>query len=150
MEEEMLAKTQDVLSTVKPDMMKAGGALAGMLAAWWTGLPVLAQALLAAQAADIATGLLCAITGRSKKTESGRVSSGTLFMGVCKKGLEWLVVGVCHLVGSALNMNGIAGAAISYMIATELVSFIENLTLFGLDVPVLRKVLEVAQKKNEL
>ena len=66
-------------------------------------------------------------------------------MGVIKKGLEWLVVCICIHVGGALEMTGIGGAAMTYMIATELVSLLENLQIFGLDIPVLRRILDVAQ-----
>ncbi len=116
----------------------------------WDGsrLP-LAQALLIVQGADILTGLLCAVTGKSRKTESGKVSSGALLMGVMKKGLEWLVVGVCVSVGNGLGVTSVCGAAMTYMIATELVSLIENLEIFGLNVPLLGKLLDVAQEDGE-
>ena len=65
------------------------------------------------QGADILTGLLCAVTGKSRKTESGKVSSGALLMGVMKKGLEWLVVGVCVSVGNGLGVTSVCGAAMT-------------------------------------
>ena len=108
-------------------------------------LSAIAQALLLVQGADILTGILCAVTGKSPKSESGMVSSRALTMGVIKKGLEWLVVGICIHVGGALEMTGIGGAAMTYMIATELVSLLENLQIFGLDIPLLRRILDVAQ-----
>ena len=113
------------------------------------GQTPLAQALLIVQGADIVTGLLCAVTGKSRKTESGKVSSGALLMGVMKKGLEWLVVGVCVSVGNGLGMTSVCGAAMTYMIATELVSLIENLEIFGLNVPLLGKLLDVAQGEKK-
>ena len=39
-------------------------------------------------------------------------------------------------------------SAMTYMIATELVSLLENLSLFGLEAPVLRKLLDVAQNRE--
>ena len=65
--------------------------------------------------------------------------------GMVKKGLEWLVVLICVYVGEALRMEGIGGAALTYMIATELVSLMENLSIFGLSVPALDRLLDVAQ-----
>ena len=70
-------------------------------------------------------------------------------MGVMKKGLEWLVVGVCVSVGNGLGMTSVCGAAMTYMIATELVSLIENLEIFGLNVPLLGKLLDVAQGREK-
>ena len=106
-------KAMQVVQGVKPNMVNWIGAAIGAALAWWTGLPPLAQALLIVQGADIVTGLLCAVTGKSRKTESGKVSSGTLLMGVMKKGLEWLVVGVCVSVGNGLGMTSVCGAAMT-------------------------------------
>ena len=145
----MEEKTMQVMKGVKPNVVNWIGALIGAALAWWTGLPPLAQALLIVQGADILTGLLCAVTGKSRKTESGKVSSGALLMGVMKKGLEWLVVGVCVSVGNGLGVTSVCGAAMTYMIATELVSLIENLEIFGLNVPLLGKLLDVAQGDGE-
>ena len=145
----MEEKTMQVMKGVKPNAVNWIGALIGAALAWWTGLPPLAQALLIVQGADILTGLLCAVTGKSRKTESGKVSSGALLMGVMKKGLEWLVVGICVSVGNGLGVASVCGAAMTYMIATELVSLIENLEIFGLNVPLLGKLLDVAQGDGE-
>ena len=144
----METKVTEVAQAIRPSILNWIGAIGGYFAAWWTGLPALAQALLIAQGADILTGVMCALTGRSGKTESGRVSSGALMMGVAKKGLEWLAVLVCVQVGQALGMEGIGGAAMTYMMATELVSLVENFKLFGLDVPALNSILDVANKGN--
>ena len=134
---------------MKPDVLKWTGAVIGAIMAWWTGLTAIAQALLLVQGADILTGILCAVTGKSPKSQSGRVSAKALTMGVIKKGLEWLVAGICIRVGGALEMDGIGGAAMTYMIATELFSLLENLQIFGLDIPVLRRILDVAQGDRE-
>ena len=142
-------KAMEVVQSVKPNIISWISAVIGAVLVWWTGLPPLGQALLIVQGADILTGLLCAVTGKSKKTESGKVSSGALLMGVMKKGLEWLVVGVCVSVGGALGMESVCGAAMTYMIATEMVSLGENLEIFGLNVPLLGKLLDVAQGREE-
>lgn len=130
--------------TIRPNAVRVISGAAGAAAAWFSGLPPIAQALLLAQGADVLTGVLCAVCRKSPKTESGAVSSGTLAEGMVKKGLEWLVVLICVYVGAALDMQGIAGAAMTYMIATELVSLMENLSIFGLKVPALEKLLDVA------
>ena len=142
-------KAMEVVQGVKPNIISWISAMIGAALVWWTGLPPLGQALLIVQGADILTGLLCAVTGKSKKTESGKVSSGALLMGVMKKGLEWLVVGVCVSVGDALGMESVCGAAMTYMIATEMVSLVENLEIFGLNVPLLGKLLDVAQGREK-
>lgn len=135
----------DAARSIRPDVTKAMGAVVGVVCAWWAGLPALAQALLIVQGADVLTGVMLALAGKSKKSESGKVSSGALMAGVMKKGLEWLVVGICVFVGGALEMEGISGASLTYMIATEMVSLMENLNAFGLKIPLLSKILDVAQ-----
>ena len=46
-------------------------------------------------------------------------------------------------------MESVCGAAMTYMIATEMVSLVENLEIFGLNVPLLGKLLDVAQGREE-
>ena len=133
---------------IRPNVFSWISAAIGFVAAWWSGLPVLAQTLLVMQGADLITGLMCAVAGRSRKTESGKLSSGTLAMGILKKGLEWLVVLVCVYAGKGLGVTGISGAAMMYMMATELVSLMENLEIFGLNIPLLKKLLDVAQGRR--
>jgi len=135
----------EAFGSIRPDLAKTLAAAAGAACAWWAGLPAIAQALLIVQGADVLTGVLLAMMGKSSKSESGKVSSGALISGVMKKGLEWLVVGICVSVGGALEMEGIGGASMTYMIATELVSLMENLNLFGLKIPMLDRLLDVAQ-----
>ena len=145
----MIQNMLDAWRAIRPDLIKALGAAAGALFAWFTGLTPIAQALLIVQGADVLTGLLLALQGKSSKSASGKVSSSALSEGVVKKGLEWLVVGVCVFVGGALDMQGISGAAMTYMIATELVSLMENLSAFGLKIPMLEQMLDIAQGTGE-
>ena len=144
----MEEKAMQGIEIIKPNIITGVSAALGAALVWWTGLPPLAQALLIVQGADIMTGLLCAFTGKSPKSESGKVSSGVLWAGVIKKGLEWLVVLVCVSVGSGLGMESLSGAAMTYMVGAELVSLMENLDVFGLKIPLLQKLLDVAQKKD--
>ena len=121
------------------------GAMIGALVSLWTGAPALGKAVLIVQCADIATGLACAWLGKSQKSDSGRISSRVMLEGVVKKGAEWLIVLVCIYTGTPLDIEGIGAAAMTYVIATELVSLLENLSLLGLDVPLLGTILDVAQ-----
>lgn len=125
------------------------GAALGLLLGFWTGLPALAQAVLITQLADIVTGLSCAWMGKSRKSESGRISSRVMLEGVIRKGCEWMVVWVCVAAGTPLGFEGIGAAAMTYVIATELVSLLENLSLLGLEVPLLKTILDVAHGGNE-
>ena len=120
------------------------GAGVGLLLSIWTGMPALGRGILIVQGADILSGLACALLGKSEKSASGRISSRAMLEGLIKKGAEWLIVLVCVYTGTPLGMEGICSAAMTYVIATELVSLLENLALLGLDVPLLRTILDVA------
>ena len=125
------------------------GACVGVVIGFWTGLPALGQAVLIVQGADILTGLACAVLGRSQKSESGKVSSRVMLEGIIKKGAEWLVVLVCIYAGAPLGMDGVGTMAMTYVIATELVSLLEYFELLGLDVPLLKTILDVAHGKQD-
>ena len=125
------------------------GACVGVVIGFWTGLPALGQAVLIVQGADILTGLACAVLGRSQKSESGKVSSRVMLEGIIKKGAEWLVVLVCIYAGAPLGTDGVGTMAMTYVIATELVSLLENFELLGLDVPLLKTILDVAHGKQD-
>ena len=125
------------------------GACVGVVIGFWTGLPALGQAVLIVQGADILTGLACAVLGKSLKSESGKVSSRVMLEGIIKKGAEWLVVLVCIYAGAPLGMDGVGTMAMTYVIATELVSLLENFELLGLDVPLLKTILDVAHGKQD-
>ena len=133
------------LSRFATNMFGWLGAMIGALVSLWTGAPALGKAVLIVQCADIATGLACAWLGKSRKSDSGRISSRVMLEGVVKKGAEWLIVLVCIYTGTPLDIEGIGAAAMTYVIATELVSLLENLSLLGLDVPLLHTILDVAQ-----
>ncbi len=120
------------------------GAGVGLLISVWTGMPELARGILIVQGADILSGIACALLGKSHKSESGKVSSKAMLEGMIKKGAEWLIVLVCVYTGTPLGMEGICSAAMTYVIATELVSLAENFALLGLDVPLLHTILDVA------
>lgn len=138
----------DIAQSVRPGVLNWIGAAAGAAVGFVAGLSPLAHALLISQGADMITGIMCALVGKSHKSESGTISSKALTMGALKKGLEWLVVIVCTEVGAALGMESVGGAAMAYMIMTELVSLIENLHAFGLDIPILNAILDVARKTS--
>ncbi len=138
----------EAVAGMKPSVCRMMGAAIGALTAWYAGLPPIAQALLMTQGADVLTGILGALMGKSRKTESGKLASKTLAMGMVKKGLEWLVVLIGMVVGEALALEGIGGAAMTYMIATELVSLMENLNALGLNAPILERLLDAATSKD--
>ena len=146
---ELLNKTLLWLGDFMTDVWGWVGAVIGLLIGWWMHLPALGQAVLIAQAADIATGVACAWLGKSQKSTSGKISSRVMLEGIIKKGAEWLIVLVCIYVGTPLGVESVGSAAMTYVIATELVSLLENRDLLGLKVPLLQTILDVAHGGKE-
>ena len=65
-----------------------GGLVVGMFGGWTPG----SRVLVILMAVDYFTGLGCALTGHSAKTESGHFWSKVAFLGLLKKGVIMLVI----------------------------------------------------------
>ena len=123
-----------------------GSGFAFMFGGWSSALTV----LLVFMALDYVTGLIVAMAGRSDKTESGGLSSAVGFRGLARKALVLIFVlagaQLDRLFGSSYIRDAIC---ISYIL-NELLSIIENAGLLGLPIPpVIRKVLDLLQKKDD-
>lgn len=135
----------------------AGGMIAGALGGWTMGSRVLVILMVV----DYLTGLGCALTGHSTKTESGHFWSQVAFMGLLKKALIMAVILVAALLDAAVggpNASGAAGsgetifrsAAEFFYIASEALSIVENAGLMGVPVPRrLKQALEALRDKND-
>ena len=90
----------------------AAGFVAGLYGEWTAAM----RALLLLMAADYVTGCLCALLGRSNKTESGHWLSSAAYKGLLHKGMIMLVI----LVAAQLDRAAAMGATISFFIALTL------------------------------
>lgn len=128
-----------------------GTAILGLLGGWDN----LVLVLIVAMAIDYISGLLVAALKRSKKTETGGISSKVGFAGLLKKGGILLVVVLAYHLDILLGDLGIAAAVTRTMvilvfIANEGISVIENVGLLGVPLPVqLVNVLEQLRGKAE-
>jgi len=106
------------------------------------GLDALLSALIAMIVIDFITGMIKAIISHD-------VSSQTMFEGGAKKVGIMFIVAVANLIDNVLEMGGILRTiTISYFIANEGISLLENWSKLGLPVPTkLRNVL--VQLKGE-
>ena len=132
-----------------------GGMIVGMFGGWTPGSKVLVILMVV----DYITGLACALTGHSTKTESGHFWSQVAFMGLLKKALTMAVILVAAMLDKALGSTGDGGtqivmfrsAAEFFYIATEALSITENAGLMGVPIPKpLRKALEALRDKNDV
>lgn len=131
-------------------------AIGGAIASFFCGLPPLIWVLLAVMTIDYITGIICGLMGRSKKTETGGLSSNAAFKGLMKKMLIFLVVLLAALLDKAVSMGtgaafeAVAGATCLWFIASEGFSILENVASMGVPVPkILMQALEIMRRKAE-
>lgn len=92
--------------------------------------------LLVFMCTDYITGLLLsAVFKKSKKTESGGLSSEIGFKGLIKKVCIIISVIVANLLDYVLDTNYIRNVVIISFMTNEVISIIENLGLIGIKIP---------------
>ena len=142
--------------SMKEKLLRIGAAAGGTVASFFTGIPPLMWALVAAMSLDVLTGLVVGAIGASEKTENGGLSSGTMLRGLLKKALIIIVVLLAALLDWAVAMEAgieftaVTGATCLWFIASEGISVLENIVRAGVPVPaILTKGLEMMKRKGE-
>lgn len=134
--------------------------LGGVLAYLFGGFDALLDALVLFMILDVLLGILVAVwKHRSSKTESGRFSSETMYYGVTRKFLVFIVLIVAVALDRLLGTYIIVGDSETtllrstvciFYIAIEASSILENVALLGFPLPKkLLDVLEVMRRTNE-
>ena len=86
--------------------------------------------------ADYLSGLIVAgVFKKSKKTESGALQSKVGWQGLCKKGMNLLIVLVAYRLDLTLGTTYIKDAVIIGFVLNETISIAENAGLMGVDLP---------------
>ena len=100
---------------------------------------------------DYLTGLLVAgVFHKSSKSASGALESLAGFKGLCRKGMEMLVVLVACRLDLVMGSNFIRDAVVIAFIANEAISIVENAGLMGVPMPrALVQAVEVLKRKAE-
>lgn len=127
------------------NIIKIGGsALITFLTFIMGGWDQLAQVLIVLMIIDYVTGVI-------RSAKCGGLSSEVGFIGILKKVLILIMVGVGVCIDFAVNLNGIARAlVISYYIANEALSIIENIGEMGIPVPAkLKQMIEKLRSDND-
>lgn len=118
-----------------------GGLFTTLLGGWDTGL----QNLFILMTLDFCFGVIAsAVYHKSKKTDSGRLSSSAMIKGIVKKAAELVVV----IVGVQLDRVGgltyVRDGVIIALCITESLSILENAALCGVPIPdIILKALDV-------
>jgi len=89
-----------------------------------------------AMGTDYFTGILCALMGKSPKTENGYFLSSVAYAGLTKKMMMLVIVTVATMVDRLIGTNGVCRiAAIGFYVANEGMSIIENASAMGVPFP---------------
>ena len=119
-------------------VVTAIGAAAGALVAAAGGWDSALKALIVFMVLDYLTGVIVAgVFHKSKKTDSGKLSSAAGLKGLAKKVL------MLFLVVAGQYLDYFRNAVIIALITNELISLIENASLAGIEIPVLSKAVEM-------
>lgn len=93
--------------------------------------------LLALMLIDIFTGLIKSLWGASDKSSQGYLNSSVMWKGGAKKILTISIIEVATLIDLLIPSNepSIKAATITYYIAVESLSILENVSACGLPIP---------------
>ena len=113
-------------------------AIGGFIGWFWGGADGLFYALITFVVVDYITGLMCAIAKRELSSEIG-------FMGIFRKVLIFMLVGVAHILDALVIGTGsvLRTAVICFYLSNEGLSIVENAADLGLPIPAqLKRVLK--------
>lgn len=124
-----------------------GAAVAKLFGGWSDGMTT----LLIFMSVDYVTGIiLAAAFGKSKKSESGHLTSSACWQGLLKKGITLLIVLVGCRLDLLIGTNYIRDASVIAFCVAEAISILENAGLMGVPIPaVITKAIEVLKKDEE-
>lgn len=121
--------------------IKVGFSFCGtMLGYFFGGFDVMMITLLVFMVIDYISGLINAIIKK-------KVSSNIGFKGIAKKVLILLLVGSVNLLGIATGIEGLRYIIISFYLANEGISIIENASKLGVPIP--QKIKEILEQLKE-
>lgn len=103
------------------------------------------ELLIVVMVSDYITGVLCAATGNSKK--SNGLNSQIGFKGLCKKLSMLVAVWLATSISIATNFSEIREVFIFSFISNELLSVVENLGLMGIPLP--HKIMDIIEVLKE-
>ena len=104
------------------------------------GFDTMMIALLVFMGVDYISGVMCAITNKKLSSKVGA-------KGILKKVLIILLVGLTNILGTATGIEGLRYIIISFYLANEGISIIENASVLGLPVP--QKIKDVLEQLKQ-
>ena len=121
-----------------------GGTISSLLGGWDSALVTLVIFM----SVDFVTGFIVAAIGKSKHSDSGRLTSQAGWLGLAKKSCILLMIVVAVRIDILLGTIYVRDATVIGFCVNELLSIVENTSLMGIPYsePIC-KAIEVLQKK---
>ena len=133
---------------MKDTICVAVGLTGGFFTAIFGGWDSAIITLLVFMAVDFLTGIATAAVGKSKHSESGKLSSTAGWFGLAKKFCTLMLIVVAVRMDILLNTNYIRDAVCISFCLNELLSIVENTSLMGIPYPpAIKKAIDVLQTK---
>lgn len=142
----------DYLPNVRASVFGIIGVVGGMLIGLLGGWDMALQTLLMLMILDYGSGLLLAgVFHKSKKTETGSLSSTVGWKGITKKVMTLVFVLVGSQVDKLMGTDTVRYGIIMAYIVIEGVSLVENAGLMGMPVPkILLNAIDILKKNEDI
>ena len=123
----------------------AGGAAAGL----FVRMPIAVKLLMLLMTLDYFSGIGAALLGKSRKSDTGALSSKVGFAGLAKKAMILVIVLLAAILDNVTGSAACTGAVTMFYIVNESLSILENAALLGVPIPEkLKQTLDVAKKEK--
>ena len=129
------------------EIMRWLAAAVGAVVGLFMQLPAAVRLLMLLMVLDYFSGVGAAALGRSKKSDTGALSSKVGFIGLARKAMILGIVLLAAVLDCVMGSAACTGAVTLFYIVNESLSILENAVLLGVPIPEkLRQTLDIAKK----
>lgn len=123
-----------------------GSVISYLVGGWDTAVIVLGIFMVI----DLITGWILGLFHKSKKTDSGGLSSKVGFIGLAKKCFVFLLIIVAHFLDVILGVDFVRDGVCIAFVSNETISIIENCGLLGVPIPApIKKAIDLLQDSEK-
>lgn len=135
----------------KAIMVFYSGVIGGFLLTIFGGWTEAMNCLLVFMSIDVITGVAGAVLQKSKKTETGGLSSKSMTAGLIRKGVILLVIIVSAQIDVLLGVDYVKNLSVIAFCINEIISIFENVGIAGVKLPVfLNNSIDLLNKKYNI
>ena len=131
------------------EIMRWLAAAVGAVVGLFMQMPAAVRLLMLLMVLDYFSGVGAAVLGRSKKSDTGALSSKAGFIGLARKAMILGIVLLAAVLDRVMGSAACTGAVTLFYIVNESLSILENAVLLGVPIPEkLRQTLDIAKKEK--